>query len=624
MGIECRSAIRQRGDREESDVPDVVPDHARREYRVLLWCARGAVGGVLGLATLNWLGWATGEAGFTRIFASWPYMPPWSALIHAVLAVAILAQLGRPGPALVWTGRGLAAVGGFFAAVFLAEYAVGGSFGLDRVFFSDGVTAAGATWPGRPSVWTALSAMLLAIAVFLTRFDRRRAGVVWQVCVAGAVVLPTVTASTYLFEAILLMDPTRSAGQAVGSVVSLLLSAAAVLAARPDRDPLAWLLARPDRWTLIRLIAILAGFPIMVGLSRLVFIEAGLRGDALWVLAIMVGSVLIGVCVFFVSQREQRLLIEKEALSKARAEAEARYRLVLEAAPDALIIVGADGRITMANAQADELFGYRRQKLVGSSVEDLLPERFRGKHIRHRGDFFAHPTVRPMGVGLDLWGLRRDGTEFPVAIRLSPLHTGGKLRVLAAIRDITESREHERQLRRQHEELVEAHQQLERYARFDPLTGLVNRAEALARLENALTGSRSPGTDFGVLFCDVDRFKTINDTYGHAVGDTVLRTVAERICQCVRHGDTVGRTGGDEMLVLLPGLHNLEEAARIAEKIRARAAEPIYHDGRAFDVSLSIGATLAIPGESVVDTTARADSAMYEAKRRGGDSTSCL
>ena len=598
---------------------EAVPDHAQQQERLLLWCARGAVGAVLGLSLLNLVGWATGDDSFTRIFSSWPYMPPWSALIQAALGVAILVQLGRPSPGLLWTGRGLAAVSGFLAAVFLAEHATGRSFGLDRIFFSDAVAAVETSSPGRPSAWTALSAALLAIAVFLTRSDRRWTRAVWPACLTAAVVLPTITALRYLFEAVLLMDAARATGQAVASVVSLLLLAAATLAARPDREPLAGLRARPDRWALIRLVAIMAGFPLAVGVSRLVFIEVGLRGDSVWVLAITVGSVLVGLAVFISSQREQRLLIEKEALSKARAEAEARYRLVLEAAPDALIIVGPDGRITMANAQADEVFGYQRQELVGSAVEVLLPERFRSDHIRRRMDFSAHPTVRPMGAGLELWGLRSDGTEFPVAIRLGPLRTGRKLLVLAAIRDITERHENELQLRRQHEELVEAHRQLERLARFDTLTGLVSRAEAFTRLETALTCSRVPGASLGVLFCDLDRFKSINDTYGHAVGDTVLRTVAERICQCVRHGDTVGRTGGDEILVLLAGLHSLDEAVQIAQKIRKRAAEPIYHEGNTLDVSLSVGATLAIPGEPVVDTTARADSAMYQAKRQGGN-----
>ncbi len=103
----------------------------------------------------------------------------------------------------------------------------------------------------------------------------------------------------------------------------------------------------------------------------------------------------------------------------------------------------------------------------------------------------------------------------------------------------------------------------------------------------------------------------------------MLATVADRICQCVRHGDTVGRTDGDEML-LLPGLHDVDEAAKIAEKIRVRAAEPIHQSGSALRVTLSIGAAMAIPGESVVETSARADVAMYQAKNQGGNVVSAI
>lgn len=120
-----------------------------------------------------------------------------------------------------------------------------------------------------------------------------------------------------------------------------------------------------------------------------------------------------------------------------------------------------------------------------------------------------------------------------------------------------------------------------------------------------------------MLFCDVDHFKTINDTWGHAVGDLVLSTMAGRIRDCVRAGDTVGRVGGDEMLVLLPQLHNMDEAATVGEKIRSCAAEPIPHEGVLIHATLSIGVTLAVPGELVSTMTARADVAMYEAKRSG-------
>jgi len=93
--------------------------------------------------------------------------------------------------------------------------------------------------------------------------------------------------------------------------------------------------------------------------------------------------------------------------------------------------------------------------------------------------------------------------------------------------------------------------------------------------------------------------------------------VADRISRCVRHGDTAGRTGGDEIIVLLPGLKSLNEASQIAEKIRTRNAEPIHQSGNTFTVTLSIGATIAIPGESASAMTARADMAMYQAKHAG-------
>lgn len=291
---------------------------------------------------------------------------------------------------------------------------------------------------------------------------------------------------------------------------------------------------------------------------------------------------------------------------------------LLEAAPDAMVIIGPDGRITLVNAQTDRMFGHPREELIGSAVEKLLPERLRGDHARHRRDFVADPVLRPMGRGLELWGLRRDGTEFPVDISLSPLHIEHTLYVSAAIRDITDRREDEQRLRT-------AHQELERLARIDSLTGLVNHAETISRLEAALQDRRLPGSHhLGVLFCDADRFKTINDTWGHATGDVVLSTLASRIRECVRDGDTVGRIGGDEMLVLLPNVHSIADVAAIAEKIRHRAAEPIHHHGTTINATLSIGATLALPGESVSEMTARADKAMYNAKQTGRNTVTAV
>lgn len=113
---------------------------------------------------------------------------------------------------------------------------------------------------------------------------------------------------------------------------------------------------------------------------------------------------------------------------------------MLDAAPDAVLAVRGDATIVYANSQVEKLFGYQREELVGAPVERLVPERFRAAHTGHRGRYFEHPVTRPMGRDLDLYALRKDGSEFPAEISLSALETREGLLATAAIRDVTERR----------------------------------------------------------------------------------------------------------------------------------------------------------------------------------------
>lgn len=286
---------------------------------------------------------------------------------------------------------------------------------------------------------------------------------------------------------------------------------------------------------------------------------------------------------------------------------------LLDAIPDSVIIVDGSARIVHVNAVAEREFGYSSDEMLGQAVELLLPDRLHHRHVAQRNEYFAAPVHRPMAKGAKLRGKRRDGTEFPAEVSLSPLQRDGRHYVVCVLRDITER------------EVIE--QELARAALLDKLTGLPNRSLFLTRLQMTLQNARRTRRMFAVMFLDFDRFKVVNDCLGHDVGDLLLKEIAGRLRGHLRCADTVSfdlcgpitaRLGGDEFVILLDEISGPDDVAAIAQRLLVMLSEPYRLGPHEVFSTASIGIVVGDAGyERAEDVVRDADTAMYEAKRAG-------
>jgi diguanylate cyclase (GGDEF)-like protein/PAS domain S-box-containing protein len=268
---------------------------------------------------------------------------------------------------------------------------------------------------------------------------------------------------------------------------------------------------------------------------------------------------------------------------------------------EGVLAIDVTGIVTFVNPAAAELLGWTADELLGRELARCTdPEGFVSGRWVHLPRLTAGETLR-----LDEYALvARDGTQLDVALTASPVVREGVVTgAVVVLRDVRERKALERCL---------VHQ-----AFHDSLTGLPNRALFLDRLEHSRARSLRDGGTHAVLFVDVDRFKVINDSLGHKIGDQVLQAVAQRIVSELRPADTVARFGGDEFTVLLESVHDADEPARAAERIRRSLQQPIEVGGREVVVTVSIGIAVGELGKASGDLVAAADIAMYQAKNQG-------
>ncbi|MDH5378283.1 MAG: EAL domain-containing protein, partial [Gammaproteobacteria bacterium] len=280
---------------------------------------------------------------------------------------------------------------------------------------------------------------------------------------------------------------------------------------------------------------------------------------------------------------------------------EIRIRAVMDNVVDGVMTLTNDGLIETVNPAVERIFGFHAEELIGEPVAKLAPS-----NINKSEDFILGPLnsnfeSNVLGAVREVNARRSNGTVFPIDVAVSEMYQGGRRYFIAVVRDITSRKARTAALRYQ--------------ALHDALTDLPNRTLLLDRLQQALRSSQRSKNPVCLILMDLDRFKEVNDTLGHHVGDKLLQQIAKRLRMLLRQSDTVARLGGDEFSVLLPDT-TVEQAMVTAGKIVRVIEEPIIVEGQRLNVGTSLGISFSpLHGDSAGLLMQKADVAMYMAKR---------
>lgn len=318
-------------------------------------------------------------------------------------------------------------------------------------------------------------------------------------------------------------------------------------------------------------------------------------------------------------------VLEKQALLRAHEhirgrleKSEALHRYIVNSSPDIVFMLDGDGHFCFVNNKIESLLGYQPHELHGRHFRHILDDRdvARGTYALNAPNISAD-NPRTLEVRLKTRGSRRANrhfeiTAFPIDPETWPQAGGDRqgkyreARYYGTARDVTERKE------------AEAFINFQAY--HDLLTRLPNRALFKDRLELAITHARRGNQKLAVMFLDLDRFKVINDTLGHAMGDRLLQAVTHRLERCLRKGDTLSRFGGDEFTLLLPSIRSHEDARQIAKKLIKALRSPFQLGEHEVFVGVSIGISIfPEAGETMDNLIQNADIAMYHVKAKGKD-----
>ncbi len=286
------------------------------------------------------------------------------------------------------------------------------------------------------------------------------------------------------------------------------------------------------------------------------------------------------------------------------------FKQVLDNLLDGVYFTDRERRITYWNHAAEYLTGYRAEEVMGKRCADNFL-----MHVDDSGCLLCEgdcPLSRTIADGrprrADVYLHHRSGHRVPVEVRVCPIR-GRDGDIVGAV-EIFNDNSRQRAVRERAKELA-------KFAFLDPTSQVGNRRYLEQQLSQQLDQHSKCGTRFGIMLADLDEFKNINDTYGHVAGDAALVTVAKTLSNCLRASDVVGRWGGDEFLVILPGITR-EVLAKASEKFRTLVAQStVPVDDSQIRVTISVGAAMVAPGDSPESLLNRADQYLYTSKQSG-------
>jgi len=289
-----------------------------------------------------------------------------------------------------------------------------------------------------------------------------------------------------------------------------------------------------------------------------------------------------------------------------------KLRAVIDGAFDAILTIDTAGLLVEFNPAAERIFGYKKDEVIGKLMSELIiPARYRTAHHAGHQQYVMSGVKHIFNQRIELVAMRADGSEFPIELTLTALKDADLSLVTGFVRDISEQKK--------------ARQEIENFAYYDALTALPNRRLLIDRYQHAILIAQRASTYCGLLFIDLDKFKTLNDTKGHDVGDQLLIEVAKRVQNTVRAGDTVARLSGDEFVVIIENLDAsatvaYQQVSEVAQKLLAELNKPYYLSFFEFVTSASIGITLFNDNQLTFEDHLRhADTAMYLSKDSGGN-----